>query len=85
MSKFNLITPVVNDLSYTALGVLGTMINNPLCDYRTAEELCQFFESDTLKTIRSALSELAYKGYVIAFDNHTFAVNKLKITEMKVI
>lgn len=85
MPKFNLITPDDNRLSLEAKEILSTMLNLPESDYHTAEELCQFFESDPLQTIRKALNELTDAGYLIYMDNKTYAVNKLKITGMKVI
>ena len=63
----------------------STMLNLPESDYHTAEELCQFFESDSLQTIRKALSELTDAGYLLCMNNKTYAVNKLRIAGMKVI
>ena len=85
MPKFNLITPDDNKISLEAKGVLSTMLNLPESDYHTAEELCQFFESDSLQTIRKALCELTDAGYLLCMNNKTYAVNKLRIAGMKVI
>lgn len=71
MPKFNLITPDDNKISLEAKGVLSTMLNLPESDYHTAEELCQFFESDSLQTIRKALSELTDAGYLLCMNNKT--------------
>ena len=78
MPKFNLITPDDNKISLEAKGVLSTMLNLPESDYHTAEELCQFFESDSLQTIRKALSELTDAGYLLCMNNKTWTiVNKV--------
>lgn len=84
MEKLNIISPDDNRLSYSAKGVLATMLNNPKTDYRTAEELCTYFESDSLKSIRLALSELVKTEYVIFIDGK-YAVNKPRLLEMKMI
>lgn len=85
MSKFNLINPNDNSLSPEARGILSTMLNLPESDYHTAEELCVFFESDSLKTIRTALSELTEAGYLHCMNGTTYAVNKLKIPQMNIV
>ena len=71
-------------LSYPAKGVLGTMLNDPESDYHTAHELCRYFRSDSLNSIQAALDELTEKGYVIKLENGAYAVNKMKIPQMKI-
>lgn len=74
----------VNDdnLSCEATAILLRMLNFPDTDYHTAEELCPFFENDSLKTIRNALNELYDAGY-LQRSGKTYMVNKLRITQMK--
>jgi hypothetical protein len=84
MPKYNLITPNDYTLSFEATGVLATMLNLPESDYHTAEELCAFFENDSPKAIYKALNELTDAGYLLQVGR-TYAVNKLKITGMKII
>jgi len=71
-------------LSSPARGVLGTMLNVPESDYRTAHELCSYFKSDSLNFIQAALDELKEKEYVVRLENGVYAVNKMKIPQMKV-
>ncbi len=78
----SIIIPYDNNLSCEATAVLSKMINLPELDYRTAEELCPFFENDSLRTIRTALNELIKRDYLLCIGK-TYAVNKLKITKMK--
>lgn len=85
MPRYNLIIPSNSNLSLEAIGVLATMINNPNDDYCTDEELHLSLKSDTLGTIRSALKELMAKEYVYQLDSCTYAVNKHKILQMKLI
>lgn len=73
-----------DDLSIEATGVLSKMLNLPETDYHTAEELCPFFENDSLRTIRNALNELKDAGYLLCIGK-TYAVNKVKITQMKLV
>lgn len=79
----HMIMPIDNSLSFEGRGMLGTMLNNPESDYRTAEELCCFFEKDSLRTIRETLDELIKHKYVIQLANKSYAVNKLMIPNMK--
>lgn len=79
----HMIMPIDNSLSFEARGMLGTMLNNPESDYRTAEELCCFFEKDSLRTIRETLDELVKHKYVIQLANKSYAVNKMMIPNMK--
>ena len=72
------------NLSMPAKGVLGTMLNYPESDYHTAHELCSYFKSDSLNFIQAALDELVKAGYVLQLENGAYAVNKLKIPQMKV-
>lgn len=74
----------VNDdnLSCEATAILLKMLNFPDTDYHTAEELCPFFENDSLKTIRNALNELYNAGY-LRRSGKTYMVNKVRITQMK--
>ena len=71
-----------SNLSLNALGILGTMVNNPECDYCTFECLCSFSPKDDKKIIKQSLNELIEKEYVLTIGNH-YAVNKEKIFEMK--
>lgn len=84
MSTRTTIAPNDNSLSCEATGILSKMLNLPESDYLTAEELCPFFENDSLKTIRTALNELTDAGYLLRIGN-TYAVNKLRITQMKLV
>ena len=76
------IDPNDNDLSLEANGVLSKMLNNPDTDYVKAVDLCAVCENDSLRTIKKALAELTDKGYLLRIGN-TYAVNKVRITEMK--
>ena len=82
MSRNLRIEPNDNELSLEANGVLSKMLNFPDTDYHTAEELCPFFENDSLKTIRNALNELYDAGY-LRRSGKTYMVNKVRITQMK--
>lgn len=83
--KTVLIVPVDNALSFAAKGVLATMLNDPCCDYQPIEKLYEIFQNDNRKTIKSALTELCEYGYIFKIENKTYAVNKLKISQMKII
>lgn len=85
MPKYNLIIPTNKNLSLEAMGILATMVNNPDDDYCTDEELHRSLKSDTLDTIHSALKELIAKEYVYQLDGCVYAVNKLKLFQMKLI
>ena len=54
MSERQIITISDDKLSCEATAILLRMLNFPDSDYHTAEELCPFFENDSLKTIRNA-------------------------------
>jgi hypothetical protein len=84
MSTLTLITPNDNKLSFEAAGLLSKMLNLPESDYHTIEELCALSENDTPKTIRNAVNELADAEYLVRIGK-TYAVNKLKIIQMKLI
>ena len=64
MSERQIITISDDKLSCEATAILLRMLNFPDTDYHTAEELCPFFENDSLKTIRNALNELYNAGYL---------------------
>ncbi|MCD7740672.1 MAG: hypothetical protein LUI06_01830 [Ruminococcus sp.] len=88
MSKLNLITSTDTKLSMTERGVLATLINDPECDYVTVNELSSVFPKDSFNCIHSALDELVRKGYVLELRKKhevLYAVNKIKIPQMKVI
>ena len=53
MSERQIITISDDKLSCEATAILLRMLNFPDTDYHTAEELCPFFENDSLKTIRN--------------------------------
>lgn len=78
MSERQIITISDDKLSCEATAILLRM----LTDYHTAEELCPFFENDSLRTIRNALNELYDAGY-LRCSGKTYMVNKLRITQMK--
>lgn len=82
MSDRQTITISDNKLSCEATAILLRMLNFPDTDYHTAEELCPLFENDSLRTIQTALNELHNAGYLLHIGN-TYAVNKVRITEMK--
>ncbi len=82
MSERQIITISDDKLSCEATAILLRMLNFPDTDYHTAEELCPFFENDSLKTIRNALNELYDAGY-FRRSGKTYMVNKLRITQMK--
>lgn len=80
------IYPDDGSLSITAMGVLSKMLNLPELDYHTAEELFPHFEQDTPKSVRQALRELTAAEYLLFFPAaKTYAVNKMKIPQMKVV
>ena len=81
MSERQIIT-ISDDMSCEATAILLRMLNFPDTDYHTAEELCPFFENDSLRTIRNALNELYDAGY-LRCSGKTYMVNKLRITQMK--
>jgi hypothetical protein len=82
MSEHPTITMSDDKLSCEATAILLRMLNFPDTDYHTAEELCPFFENDSLKTIRNALNELYDAGYLWRIGE-TYMVNKFRITQMK--
>ena len=53
MSERQIITISDDKLSCEATAILLRMLNFSDTDYHTAEELCPFFENDSLKTIRN--------------------------------
>lgn len=57
--------------------------NVPERDYRTFEEMCSFFPKDEPSTVRNVLAELKDEKYVIIIHGNTYAVNKLRIPNMK--
>lgn len=78
------IDPNDNELSLEANAVLSKMLNSPDTDYVTEADLCTVCENDSLKTIRKALHELTDKKYLLYIDSK-YAVNKQKITQMKLV
>ncbi|MDD7294041.1 MAG: hypothetical protein PUG85_01315 [Oscillospiraceae bacterium] len=85
MPKFNIISPSNMNLSLEAVGVLSTMLNVPESDYCTVTQLHEAIPADSVSTIQTALDELYAKEYVIRLDGSTYAVNKLKLFQMKLI
>ena len=51
----------LSELSWEAEGLLTRMVNNPKCDYVTAEILHEMFPADSLETFQQALDELVEK------------------------
>ena len=82
MSEHSTITMSDDKLSCEATAILLRMRGLPDTDYHTAEELCPFFENDSLKTTRNALNELYDAGYLWRIGE-TYMVNKFRITQMK--
>ena len=72
------IDPNDDKLSCEATAILLRMLNFPDTDYHTAEELCPFFENDSLKTIRNALNELYDAGYLWRIGEN-YMVNKFRM------
>ena len=70
-------------LTLPAYAILDNMLNVPERDYRTFEEMCSFFPKDTPATVRDALSERRKEKFVIIIHGDTYAVNKLRIPNMK--
>ena len=64
-------------------GLCDPRLNVPERDYRTFEEMCSFFPKDEPSTARNALTELKDEKYVIIIHGNTYAVNKLRIPNMK--
>ena len=85
MPKFNIISPSNMNLSLEAVGVLSAMLNVPESDYCTDTQLHEAIPADSVSTIQTALDELYAKEYVIRLDGSTYAVNKLKLFQMKLI
>ena len=76
----------VNDngiLSLPAYAILDNMLNFSEMDYRTFDEMCSFFPQDKPSTVRNALTELKNEKYIIIINGSTYAVNKLRIPNMK--
>lgn len=84
MSEYTAIIPDYNGLSCEAAGILSKMLNLPETDYHTALELCPFCPNDSLNTIQKALTELTDAGYLLQIGL-TYAVNKVRITQMKLV
>ena len=82
MSERQIITISDDKLSCEATAILLRMLNFPDTDYHTAEELCPFFENESLSSIMNALYELYDAGY-LRCSGKTYMVNKLRITQMK--
>lgn len=72
------------ELSLEANAVLSKMLNSPDTDYITEADLCTVCENDSLKTIIKNLRELIKKEYLLHIGSK-YAVNKQKITKMKLI
>lgn len=79
----NLILSTDNSLSLTAVGLLTAMVNCPEKDYSTIDELYES-SNDDFDTIETAVYELVDKKYLLCIGNR-FAVNKIRIPEMKII
>ena len=71
------------NLSLPAYAILDNMLNFPEMDYRTFEEMCSFFPQDKPSTVRNALTELKNEKYIIIINGSTYAVNKLRIPNMR--
>ena len=83
LEKFR-IDPNDSELSLEANAVLSKMLNSPDTDYITEVDLCTVCENDSLKTIRKALHELTDKKYLLLIGCK-YAVNKQKVTQMKLV
>lgn len=79
----NMLVPTDRTLSFSAVGVLSTMLNLPECDYKTENDLLQF-TGDTDVETKNALEELLEHGYIDVIDGK-FAINKFRIPEMKLV
>lgn len=71
----------LSELSWEAEGLLTRMVNNPRCDYVTAETLHKMFPADSLETFQSALDELVEKSFVIQQNEKIYSVNKVKMIQ----
>ncbi len=79
----NLILSTDNSLSLAAGGLLTAMVNCPEKDYSTIDELYES-SNDDFDTIETAVYELVDTEYLLCIGDR-FAVNKIRIPEMKVI
>ena len=57
------------------------MVNNPKCDYVTAEILHEMFPADSLETFQQALDELIEKNFVLQQNQKIYSVNKIKMIQ----
>ncbi len=71
----------IAELSWEAEGLLTRMVNNPKCDYVTAETLHKMFPADSLETFQSALDELVEKSFVFQQNEKIYSVNKVKMIQ----
>ncbi len=80
-----MITVKDNSLSLEAFGLISRMINIPENDYATEEDFFTLFKNDSVQTIQNALSELTEKNYLIFVNGKTYAVNKFKLPQIKLV
>lgn len=71
----------LSELSWEAEGLLARMVNNPRCDYVTAETLHEMYPVDSLETVQSALGELVEKSFVLQQNEKIYSVNKVKMVQ----
>lgn len=76
----------LSELSWEAEGLLTRMVNNPKCDYVTAEILHEMFPADSLETFQQALDELVEKNFVLQQNQKQqnqkiYSVNKIKMIQ----
>ncbi|MBS1324344.1 hypothetical protein [Porcipelethomonas sp.] len=71
----------LSELSWEAEGLLTRMVNNPKCDYVTAEILHEMFPADSLETFQQALDELVEKNFVLQQNQKIYSVNKIKMIQ----
>ncbi len=79
------IFPKDNKLSMEAKGLLSLMLNCVEYDYCSRESLYLASPNDSERTIDKAISELCKNEFVIEFQPDCFAVNKMKLPEMKIV
>lgn len=72
-------------LSLSALGVLGTMLNDPESDYCTIDKLCTIIPKSKRSEIKKAVDELLENNYLIEISDNRVAVNKQIIVNMKIM
>ena len=72
-------------LSLSALGVLGTMLNDPESDYCTIDKLCTIIPKAKKSDMKNAVDELLENNYLIEISDNRVAVNKYIIVKMKIM